>query len=73
MGHAGGHSDDAVPSTQEVWDERRIESLGGPLISAANAAGIGLSVVRLDGEPRVVRRADPGADSEPRQLRAARC
>ncbi|HXU82150.1 MAG TPA: PAS domain S-box protein, partial [Polyangia bacterium] len=71
MGHAGGHGDEAGPPfAPEVWDERRIESLGGPLISAANAAGIGLSVVRLDGPPRVVYITDRGVEilGHPREV-----
>jgi len=71
MGHAGGHGDGGdIPATPEVWDERRIATLGGPLISAANAAGIGLSVVRFDGEPRVVYITDRGAEilGHPREV-----
>ena len=73
MGHAGGQSGDgaATPSASEIWDDRRIESLGGALVSAANAAGIGLSVVRFDGpHPRVVYITDRGVEilGHPRQV-----
>jgi two-component system cell cycle sensor histidine kinase/response regulator CckA len=71
MGHAGGHSGGGdIPSAPEVWDEQRIDLLGGPLIASANAAGIGLSVVRLSPEPRVVYITDRGVEilGHPRQV-----
>jgi PAS domain S-box-containing protein len=71
MGHAGGQSGGGdIPSTPEIWDERRIETLGGSLIAAANAADIGLSVVRLEPEPRVVYITDRGVEilGHPRQV-----
>jgi PAS domain S-box-containing protein len=44
------------------WDESRVEALGGAFIAAANAAGIGLSLVRfVGGEPIVVYMTDVGA------------
>ena len=44
------------------WDESRVEALGGAFIAAANAAGIGLSLVRFEGrEPIVVYMTDVGA------------
>jgi PAS domain S-box-containing protein len=72
MGHAGGQSADGPPPTgREVWDDRRIESLGSALIAAADAAGIGLSVVRFDGpHPRVIYITDRGVEilGHPREV-----
>jgi two-component system cell cycle sensor histidine kinase/response regulator CckA len=61
MGH-GGEGEGGRPD-RDRWDERRIEALGPTLISAANEAGIGLSVVRFEGDqPRVVYITDRGAE-----------
>jgi PAS domain S-box-containing protein len=60
MGHGGEREEGPA---RELWDEQRIEALGGALISAANEAGIGLSVVRFEGQdPRVVYITDRGAE-----------
>jgi PAS domain S-box-containing protein len=54
----GGPEGEAVSAP---WDEARVEALGGALIAAANAAGIGLSLVRFEGgEPIVVYITDVG-------------
>ncbi len=46
-----------------VWDDRRVETLGPALITAANAARIGLAVVLIEApEPRIVYISDVGAE-----------
>jgi PAS domain S-box-containing protein len=63
MRHVGGDGAGAQGTGPlEVWDEERVQALGGTLIAAANAAGIGLSVVRFaPDEIRVVYITDVGA------------
>jgi PAS domain S-box-containing protein len=53
---------DRVPD-QLAWESERIEELGGALISAASAAGIGVSLVSMEPpSPRVVYVSDKGVE-----------
>jgi PAS domain S-box-containing protein len=46
-----------------LWDERRVETLGAALLTAANTARIGLAVVRVElPEPHIVYVTDVGAE-----------
>jgi PAS domain S-box-containing protein len=45
-----------------IWDSARIEELGGALIAAASAVGIGVSLVSMLPEPRVVYISDKGLE-----------
>jgi PAS domain S-box-containing protein len=53
---------DRVPD-QLAWESERIEELGGALIAAASAAGIGVSLVSMEPpSPRVVYVSDKGVE-----------
>jgi PAS domain S-box-containing protein len=61
---------DRVPE-QLAWESERIEELGGALIAAASAAGIGVSLVAIDPPaPRVVYISDKGVEllGHPREV-----
>jgi PAS domain S-box-containing protein len=45
-----------------IWESARVEELGGALITAASAAGIGVSLVSMLPEPRVVYISDKGVE-----------
>jgi PAS domain S-box-containing protein len=53
-----------------IWETARIEELGGALIAAASAAGIGVSLVSMLPEPRVVYISDKGLEilGHPREV-----
>jgi PAS domain S-box-containing protein len=53
-----------------IWESARVEELGGALITAASAAGIGVSLVRMLPEPRVVYISDKGVEilGHPREV-----
>jgi PAS domain S-box-containing protein len=56
---------------QITWESERIEALGGALIAAASAAGIGVSLVSMQPpEPRVVYISDKGVEilGHPREV-----
>jgi PAS domain S-box-containing protein len=57
-----------------TFDSERIEVLGGALIAAASAAGIGVSVVSLEEPPQVVYISDKGVEilGHPRAVLMAR-
>jgi PAS domain S-box-containing protein len=45
------------------WDDRRVETLGAALVTAANTARMGLAIVRMElPEPRIVYVTDVGAE-----------
>jgi PAS domain S-box-containing protein len=61
---------DRVPD-QLAWESERIEELGGALIAAASAAGIGVSLVSMEPPaPRVVYISDKGVEilGHPREV-----
>ena len=46
-----------------TWESARIEELGGAMIAAASAAGIGVTLVSMEpSEPRVVYVSDKGVE-----------
>jgi PAS domain S-box-containing protein len=45
-----------------IWESARVEELGGALITAASAAGIGVSLVSMLPHPRVVYISDKGVE-----------
>ena len=54
-----------------IWDDARVEALGGGLIAAASAAGIGVSLVSMEPPaPRVVYVSDKGVEimGHPREV-----
>jgi PAS domain S-box-containing protein len=55
---------------QLTWESERIEALGGALIAAASAAGIGVSLVAMQPDPRVVYISDKGVEilGHPREV-----
>src|SRR5262245_13057901 len=60
---------------QMTWESERIEALGGALIAAASAAGIGVSLVSMEPPaPRVVYISDKGVEilGHPRDVILAR-
>ena len=53
-----------------IWESARVEELGGALITAASAAGIGVSLVSMLPKPRVVYISDKGVEilGHPREV-----
>jgi PAS domain S-box-containing protein len=61
----------SVPaSVPLIWETARVEELGGALIAAASAAGIGVSLVSMLPEPRVVYISEKGLEilGHPREV-----
>jgi PAS domain S-box-containing protein len=56
--------DDRVddPTLPMIWESHRIEASSGAFIAAASAAGIGVSIVSVDPEPRLVYISDKGVE-----------
>jgi len=58
-----------------IWDDARVEALGGGLIAAASAAGIGVSLVSMEPPaPRVIYVSDKGVEimGHPREVLLSR-
>jgi PAS domain S-box-containing protein len=60
-----------VPASDPlIWETARVEELGGALIAAASAAGIGVSLVSMLPEPRIVYISEKGLEilGHPREV-----
>jgi PAS domain S-box-containing protein len=58
------------PTFPLIWESARIEELGGALIAAASAVGMGVALVSMLPEPRVVYISDKGVEilGHPREV-----